>query len=188
MKGTEVWIADGSQTVGPYFRIGLQYLVERAPTLVPGAEGTVTIRGRVLDRDGAAVPDALLEFWGANAEGKYGSVASGTDFPAGFYRVPTDGLGAFEVTVQRPGVSAAGDGRSQAPHFLVLVFMRGLLRHLLTRVYFAGDESNASDPVLQGTPDERRGTLLAQPVVPGSTLMEWNLVLQGADETVFFAW
>jgi protocatechuate 3,4-dioxygenase alpha subunit len=72
---------------------------------------------------------------------------------------------------------------AQAPHLVVAVFMRGLLSHLLTRVYFPDEPRNASDPVLQLVPADRRATLIAMPSAEG---LEWNVILQGDNETVFF--
>src|ERR1700691_1160846 len=96
-------ITAGSQTVGPYFRIGLEYLLERTPALTLAAPGTIEITGRVLDRDGAPVPDAMLEFW-TPPEGadKPGVDPEAVVCPAGFRRVPTDGDGKFSVVVLRP--------------------------------------------------------------------------------------
>ncbi len=69
---------------------------------------------------------------------------------------------------------------------LVLIFARGLLRHLISRVYFEGEPANESDPVLLAVPTERRRTLIARR--DGPNKFHWDVVLQGADETVFFAW
>ena len=63
MKENPPFIPDGSQTVGPYFRIGLEYLMDREPKLKPEEPDVVEIAGRVLDANGAPVPDAMLEFW-----------------------------------------------------------------------------------------------------------------------------
>ena len=71
----------------------------------------------------------------------------------------------------------------QAPHLLVAVFMRGLLIHLVTRIYFPDDADNASDPVLNLVPAARRPTLIAK---PSGDALEWNVILQGENETVFF--
>ena len=71
---------------------------------------------------------------------------------------------------------------------LVLVFARGLLRHLITRVYFDGESANASDPVLLTIPVERQGTLVVRQSAADAIVFEWNVILQGEKETVFFAW
>ena len=101
-----------------------------------GAAGNLAIRGRVLDRDGAPVPDAMLEFW--NGGTTRDSAASQDGFPDGFRRTATDEDGTFSVVMRRPSEVELEDRRMQAPHMLVLVFMRGLLRHLISRVYFEG--------------------------------------------------
>ena len=182
MSGS-VPIPAGSQTVGPYFRIGLEYLMERTPSLPLDAAGTIEIRGRVLDRDGAPVPDAMLEFWSpAKVVDKAGA------FPAGFMRVMTDGDGRYSVVMERPTRVPPGDERAHAPHTLVLVFARGLLRHLISRVYFADEQANEGDPVLMAIPPERRATLIAQRDEGRVNLYRWDVILQGTGETVFFAW
>jgi protocatechuate 3,4-dioxygenase alpha subunit len=181
MSGS-VPVPAGSQTVGPYFRIGLEYLLERTPALTLDTPGTIEITGRVLDRDGAPVPDAMLEFW-SPAKG-----AEAVVFPAGFRRVPTDGDGKFSVVVLRPTTVPLDDKRVQAPHMLVLVFARGLMRHLISRVYFADEPANDGDPVLTSISEERRATLIAQPDRGQANLYKWDVVLQGTGETVFFAW
>lgn len=176
-----------SQTVGPYFRIGLDWLIQRAPA--EKAEGEICIRGKMIDRDGAPVPDGMLEFWEIADTGD-GSSASNTEgqCPQGFRRVATGVDGSFSLSIQPPSFVPLADGRLQAPHLLVLVFARGLLRHLLTRVYLAGSEANESDPVLQRVPQERRQTLIAKPDDSETGSYRWNIVLQGDEETVFFAW
>lgn len=179
----------GSQTVGPYFTIGLQYLLER--TLVPAVDAhhTIEIRGRVVDRDGAAVPDAMLEFWCAATVGD-GSDSDGklSGLPVGFRRAMTDDEGRYSVVIERPAPADIGNGRTQAPHILVLVFARGLMRHLLTRVYLGDENGNARDMVLLNVLEERRRTLIARPDDSRAGVYWWDVVLQGKDETVFFVW
>jgi protocatechuate 3,4-dioxygenase alpha subunit len=178
-----------SQTVGPYLHIGLTWLVTDNLAL-PGVTGEpVTIRGRVTDADGAPVDDALIEIWQANAHGRYAHPDDMRELPlepafTGFGRVPTDAEGAFRFTTIKPGGVPAADGRMQAPHVNVTIFTRGLLKALRTRIYFPGDAGNARDPVLERVPAERRATLIA--VARGAGVLEWNVSLQGAAETVFF--
>ncbi len=182
-------ISSGSQTVGPFFRIGLEHLcAQDAPAWGEGAQ-IVRVRGRVLDGEGAPVPDALLEVWHADAEGQYGAgepMQSGRS--ACFTRASTDDDGGFCFALARPGAIDCGTGEKQAPHVAVLVFARGLLRHLMTRMYFPGEPSNAEDPVLRLVPEDRRGTLIAREDPQRRGELEWNVVLQGNEETVFFAW
>lgn len=181
--------ATASQTVGPYFAIGLDHLLRHdlVPAGVPGRR--VTISGRVLDGDGAPVNDALIELWQANADGKYAHPDDRQDQPAdprfpGFGRVATDVVGAFRFSTIVPGRVPGPGGALQAPHIVVGIFMRGLLKRLVTRIYFADEPTNAADPILALVPAERRDTLLARAATDGG--LTWNVILQGADETVFF--
>jgi protocatechuate 3,4-dioxygenase alpha subunit len=171
-----------SQTVGPFFHIGLAHLcrADFAPASTTGER--VTVHGRILDGDGAPVEDALIEVWQADASGRYSRVAHATPF-FGFGRVASDSNGVFRFSTIKPGRIVDGTGRAQAPHLAVTVFMRGLLKHLVTRMYFPDDENNANDPVLALVPAERRVTLIAERM---ETDLEWNIALQGKDETVFF--
>src|SRR5579859_2765430 len=146
-------IPASSQTVGPFFRIGFDYLAEQAPA--PDGSGSIEIHGQVLDRDGAPVPDAILEFWSPNVTARTSSAAAQeTGFPDGFRRAATNMEGRFSVVMGRPAEVAFDDERIQAPHMLVLVFARGLLRHLISRVYFDGDPGIVTDPVLLEVPVE----------------------------------
>ena len=178
-----------SQTVGPFLRIGLDWLnTADIGADVPGER--VIIEGRVLDADGEPVPDALLEFWQADTEGAYGDAEQRTGATPGsfrgFGRVPTDDRGGFRVTTVKPGRVRAPDGTLQAPHIVVTIFMRGLLRHLVSRIYFPDEATNADDMVLKLVPPERRRTLIARRAEAGEARLTWNVVLQGGDETVFF--
>lgn len=184
--------ATAAQTVGPYFHIGLTTLQGTHGGAGSGAEGQrVAIRGRVLDGDGRPVPDALIEIWQANAHGKYAHPEDRQDKPldptfTGFARLTTDATGAFHLSTIKPG-RVPGPGQTvQAPHLVVAVLMRGLLKHLVTRLYFPDEASNAGDPVLQLVPADRRASLVARRAPESDTVLEWNVLLQGEDETVFF--
>lgn len=181
-------VATPSQTVGPYFSIGLTplYRADLAPAGVVGER--IAIAGRVLDADGAPVNDALIEIWQADAQGCYrhpeDGRATADDGFTGFGRVATDPQGAFAFTTIRPGRVPAPDGRLQAPHLVAGVFLRGLLVRLATRIYFEGDPANADDPVLALVPAARRHTLMARGG-DGVAALRWDVILQGSDETVF---
>ena len=178
-----------SQTVGPFIAISVEPVcIENiAPAGVGGER--ITLRGRVRDGDGKPVNDALVETWQANAHGRYAHPEDAQDKPLeeiirGLGRVLTDNDGGFRLTTIKPGRVAGPAGKWQAPHLVVIIFMRGLLKHLVTRVYFPDDAANADDPVLGLVPVARRATLIAKKAAPG--VLEWNINLQGADETVFF--
>ncbi|MGB7844987.1 MAG: protocatechuate 3,4-dioxygenase subunit alpha [Candidatus Acidiferrum sp.] len=183
--------ATTSQTVGPYFLIGLQWLIvdNLAGTAVSGQR--VEIAGRVLDADGQGVPDAMLELWQANAHGRYAHPEDKQEKPVepgfqGFGRIPTAEDGIFHFTTIKPGRVPGPDGKLQAPHIVVSVFMRGLLLRLVTRIYFPDDPANSEDFALSLVEPSRRGTLIARKSDKRHDLLEWNVVLQGPDETVFF--
>lgn len=175
-----------SQTVGPYLAIGLPW--PDGPYVVPrGTPDAIWIRGRVLDGDGVPVPDALVETWQADPDGRFAHPAddggNGTVF-RGFGRCPTDDGGRWGVLTLRPGIVADAEGRAQAPHLDVTVLARGLLTRLVTRIYL-GDEAaaNAADGVLGSVDATRRATLLATPTDDGYA---FDIRLQGEHETVFF--
>ena len=162
-----------SQTVGPYLHIGLDWL---ASGVVVGTRGELTISGTVRDGAGAPVNDALLETWQADAHGRYGTRHG--DLPYGFGRVATDADGRYALRTDLPG---ATDGA--APMLVVTLFMRGLLRPLVTQLYLPRQAANDIDPTLCAVPPARRATLVASG--EGSEL-RWDIHLQGAHETVFF--
>lgn len=182
-------LATASQTVGPFFHIGMEksYVSDLAKSVKGGEK--VSIQGRVLDGDGKPVNDALIEIWQADAEGKYPRPDDVQNQPPdpgfkGFGRVATSDNGEFRFFTIRPGRVPGSGGALQAPHLVVVVFMRGLLKHLVTRMYFPGEAGNDNDAVLALVPKERRATLVAKP--SGDGALEWNVILQGHGETVFF--
>jgi len=179
-----------SQTVGPFFSIGLEHL-NRSDLSVGTTGERITIQGKVIDGDSKPVPDAILEIWQADASGQYHypehSTAPGEATPFfGFGRIPTDDQGRFSFITIKPGPVHGLDGKPQAPHLQISVFMRGLLKQLVTRLYFPGEPLNVSDPVLQIVPESRRETLIARQASPNQNTLEWNVCLQGQNETVFF--
>ena len=169
-----------SQTCGPYLSIGL--LRDLAPAELVHAEdpGAIRIRGRLLDGMGDGVPDGMVEIWQASAEGAYGSVGF-----AGFGRTGTAPDGAFAFVTVKPGPVAWPVGGLQAPHLAVGVFARGLLKRLVTRLYFPDEAAaNDADPVLGALSPARRESLVAVPEDGG---LRFDIHLQGPRETTFFA-
>lgn len=180
-----------SQTVGPFFSIGLTRM-KHDDLVSAGTSGErVIIEGRVLDGDGKPVPDAIIEIWQANSHGKYAHPEDQQDKPvepsfSGYGRIPTDDEGKFRFTTIKPGPVPDLDGKLQAPHIVVSVFARGLLRRLVTRIYFPDEPANATDFVLNLVEASRRETLIAKKITGVSGKLEWNVILQGPNETVFF--
>jgi protocatechuate 3,4-dioxygenase, alpha subunit len=178
------------QTVGPFFHPCMLRADAPANVLVrPETAGErIRIEGRVLDGAGDVVPDALVEIWQANAHGRYRHPLDRGPAPldpafTGFGRCGTDEYGRFWFETVRPA-AVPFDARSlQAPHILVTAFARGLLDHLVTRIYFPDEPANAGDAVLGRVPESRRPSLIAAQTGPGQ--YRFDVILQGARETPF---
>lgn len=180
-----------SQTVGPFFSFALLDAI--GPELVPpDAPGAIRIVGAVLDGAGEPVPDAMVEIWQANAAGRYAhSGDSRVELEldegfTGFGRSGTEDGGRFAFSTVKPGVVPGVDGTPQAPHIDVSVFARGLLKRLVTRIYFPDEsDANAGDPLLSSIEDpDERATLIA---VPDGDALRFDIRLQGERQTVFLA-
>jgi len=201
------------QTVGPFFHYALPWKggadllgasdLGARPDLFPPAHDllhattprppiageAIEIRGHVLDAAGAPVIDAMIEIWQANATGRYASPADPrTDLPLtegfrGFGRSATSATGEYVFKTIRPGRVPGPGNTLQAPHIAIGVFGRGLLKRLITRLYFAGDPANTDDPILDLVPPPRRHTLIAH---QANGHWQFDIHLQGKSETVFF--
>jgi protocatechuate 3,4-dioxygenase alpha subunit len=184
-----------SQTVGPFFKYGLtpggQYEWNDAFTgnlVTPDASGErIRVEGRVFDGEGQPVPDAMLEIWQADSQGRFADPQDARALPntnfRGVGRVGTDANGTYVFDTVKPGAVPDPDGKPQAPHLLLAVFARGMLRHLYTRIYFGDEKGNASDPVLALVPSDRHATIVA---MREGGVYKLDLRLQGEGETVFF--
>lgn len=191
-----------SQTIGPFFHYGLTALESIYPftqiagncLVSPQTTGErIRLTGRVFDGKNVVVDDALIEIWQANAAGRYrhpndgraGGVESNHDF-SGFGRCSTGSQedGRFSFDTIKPGSGQAG----QAPFIAVTIFMRGLLNHVYTRVYFDDEtDANATDPVFRMVEAERQSTLLARRHDTSDGVeYVFDIHMQGAQETVFF--
>ena len=179
-----------SQTIGPFFSL----LLPLGSNQLVGSDhpGAVTVEGTVFDGAGSPVGDALIETWQANADGHYNhpgdtNYENGTGSFGGFGRCVTDEHGSFSFVTIKPGRVAGNDARMQAPHIVVTVFARGLLRRLVTRIYFPDESTaNAGDPLLTSILEEGiRATLIAEPM--GAHRLRFDIHLRGEKETAFFA-
>lgn len=173
MSTSGALIATPSQTVGPFFSFGLT-TNHRLGRLVPAGVSVdcITLKIRIVSGDGEPVPDSMIELW-----------HRGPDDTFLFGRLGTDetGSAAFDTVWPRTGSSESGD----AAHWNLCIFMRGLLRHVYTRVYRPGPALSA-DPVLLLVPEHRRGTLVAKPSGDSPDTWLFDVRLQGDQETVFF--
>jgi len=181
-----------SQTVGPFFRPALIRSGQESMVTSKTRGERITIEGQVLDGDAAGVCDAMIELWQANADGRYDHPDDAQEKLLdanfhGFGRAATDERGCFRFYTIKPG-SVPGPGNLlQAPHINVSIFARGLLKRLVTRIYFPDEPLNATDAALNTVAAERRSTLVARnenAERPG--MLRFDIVLQGENETVFF--
>jgi protocatechuate 3,4-dioxygenase alpha subunit len=180
-----------SQTVGPFFAIGLGDAVKAA--LVDSSDpDAVRITGVLLDGEGEPVGDAMVEIWQANRAGRYAHpedtreeipLEDGFD---GFGRCATDSEGRYELLTVKPGGVPAPGGIPQAPHIEVSVFARGLLKRLVTRIYFPDEaDANEADPLLSSIEDAAARAALVAVADDGG--LRFDINLQGDRETTFFA-
>jgi protocatechuate 3,4-dioxygenase alpha subunit len=196
-----------SQTVGPFFAYGLTPEGRGAwkpndvyrwketvgdDLVTPDASGErIRIEGRVLDGDGVGINDAMIEIWQADAQGRYAHPRDRRALPnatfKGHGRSATDKEGRFGFATIKPGAVPGPNGAMQAPHILVCIFSRGMLRQVYTRLYFSDEAANASDPILALVPRERRETLVARRgTQDGQPVYRFDIRVQGEAETVFF--
>jgi len=196
-----------SQTVGPFFAYGLtpKGRCEWDPNgsyswketvgdnlITPDAAGQkIRIEGRITDGDGMAINDAMIEIWQADAQGRYAHARGEQPRPnakfTGFGRSATDETGVFGFDTIKPGAVPGPNGKPQAPHIIVCIFSRGMLRQIYTRLYFSDEPANATDQILTLVPADRRGTLIAHKD-PGLDVpvYRFDIRVQGDNETVFF--
>jgi len=153
-------VPTGSQTVGPFFSIGLAPLCQQKAQQSSAPDGTITIQGQIFDGEKTPIPDAVFEFW-SNTE---------------FARIATNEDGSFSALLKRP---------ANIRYFDVLIFMRGLMRPVLTRLYFGEAKNLSQETELLRVPTERRSTLLARPGTTNRDFL-WDVYMQGEHETVFF--
>jgi protocatechuate 3,4-dioxygenase alpha subunit len=196
-----------SQTVGPFFAYGLAphnrcdwkpnpgydwKETVGADLVTPDATGQrIRIEGSMLDGDGKPINDAMIEIWQADAQGRYAHARGEKPRPnakfTGFGRSATDKAGVYSFDTVKPGVVPGPDGKPQAPHIVVCIFSRGMLRQIYTRIYFADEAANDADPILMLVPGERRGTLIAHKAIRGELpVYRFDIRVQGENETVFF--
>lgn len=169
------------QTVGPFFAYGLEY-PKQHEVAFPHSPGAIVLSGSVLDGAGAPIPDALVEIFGADADGSVprarGAFRRDDHTFTGFGRAFTNDEGHYEFWTREPGGTAA--------FFAAIVFARGLPNKLHTRIYVPGDDAAlAADPLLSSLDADERASLVATRTPDGH--LHHDIRLQGEKETVFLA-
>ncbi len=178
--------ATPSQTIGPFFRFGTEWIAGE-DVVDEGYTGAIVLEGSVYDGAGNPVPDAMVELWQSDENGKFPPDTSKSWM--GFARRLSDGNGNYSIRTVKPGAVAASSGELQAPHIFMVVFARGLLKPVFTRIYFADETiANASDAVLNAIDDSiARSTLFAS--VKSEGIYQFDVRLQDSEkgpETQFF--
>ena len=162
-----------SQTIGPFSHEAWRWACAASDAVAAGPN-TISIAGTIRDGAGEAIDDAMIEAWSpASAEAEAALALPG------FRRTPSDLAGRFHFTLTRPGVPNAGE-----PVMFATVFARGLVLHQFSAVFLEDDAGLARSEILQQVPEARRTTLIARKTGPSA--YEWDIHMQGADETVFF--
>jgi protocatechuate 3,4-dioxygenase alpha subunit len=182
-----------SQTIGPFFHRALLHEGWNDLAARGLADERFAIEGRIVDGDGTPVGDAMIEVWQANAAGRYDHPEDRHEHKLldpnfhGFGRTASGPDGCFRLRTIKPGPVPGIDGAPQAPHINVSIFARGLLKRLVTRIYFPDEPLNATDPLLNALPAARRATLIARVAsgVAAERVLHFDIVLQGDNETVF---
>ncbi|MCA8927229.1 MAG: protocatechuate 3,4-dioxygenase subunit alpha [Alphaproteobacteria bacterium] len=175
-----------AQTLGPFYNYAFLRAGEHDLTRGGQHGPAITVTGKLYDGEGAARRDFLMEWWQADASGQY---ATGADAAfRGFGRCITRPDGSFTFVTVKPGAvpfdAEPGGNRWQAPHAALGIFGPGLMRRIVTRVYFA-DEDNSACPVLSLVPEARRGRLIA--VKESEASYRLDIRMNGEGETPFFA-
>jgi protocatechuate 3,4-dioxygenase alpha subunit len=182
-----------SQTVGPFYAIGLTRQAMNVMATESTQGGRIHIEGQVFDGDGAAIPDVMVEIWQANTYGRYNHPDDKQEKPldptfTGWGRSGTDDKCFYSFDTIKPGSVPGNDDSVQAPHINVTIFARGMLVHAFTRIYFSDEPANANDPVLSSIKNKkRRATLIAsRGERDDKVVYRFDIRLQGDNETVFF--
>ena len=175
-------LASPGQTVGPFFAFGLDY-AKKHEVAFPHSPGSIVLGGTVYDGAGAPIPDAVIEIFGADADGSVprarGAFRRDDHSFTGFGRASTTDDGHYEFWTRNPG---SVDG--EAPFFAAIVFARGLPDKLHTRIYLPEDAAAlAADPLLSDLSEDERATLVATRTPEG--YLHHDIRLQGEKETVF---
>ena len=171
-----------SQTIGPFFHVGLKW-DEGNKVAFDSVGEKVILTGIVYDGSGAPIADALVETWQADAAGKVPGIGAGAK-PCGYSRAATGSDGRFTIETLMPGACSGPSGEKYAPQLHATIFARGLLKAVRTRVFLAAAEAIKGDPLARAA-GPRAVTLIAARDAKDASVWHWDVRLQGKDETAF---
>ena len=171
-----------SQTIGPFFHVGLKW-EDGEKVAFQAAGQRIVLTGRVYDGADSAVTDALIETWQAGPDGKVPTALADAK-ASGYSRVATDEEGRYTIETLMPGPCAGTGGEKYPPQIHVTIFARGLLKALRTRVFLAAPEAVSGDPLARAA-GARVATLVASRDPKETSTWHWDVRLQGKDETAF---
>jgi protocatechuate 3,4-dioxygenase beta subunit len=156
----------------------------------------IVVHGRLLDGDGHAVPDSLIEVWQANAAGRYAHAVDRWPAPldpnfTGAGRVVTDNDGRYRFTTIRPGAYPwrNHDNAWRPAHVHFSVFGQAFPQRLVTQMYFPDDPLFYQDPIFNSVPDPRARVRLISAYDHDATTDHWalgfrfDIVLRGREHT-----
>ena len=193
-----------SEQTGPVFGHNMLGALDNDLILNYAAEGEMAIgqriivHGRVLAQNGRGVPGVLLEFWQANAGGRYRHKKEGYLAPldpnfGGCGRTVTDANGGYSLRTVKPGAypwpNGVNDWRPAHIHFSV--FGQGFAQRLITQMYFEGDPLIWKCPIVQTIPSRAAVEQLIAPLDMDNTVpmdaraYKFDIVLRGRRSTMF---
>lgn len=190
--------AAANLTTGPFFPP--QFLDPGCDDLTQFDGGRATGRrilltGRVLEEGLGATVNTIVEIWQADANGifrhpadpRYAAIDRGF---SGWGRAFTDTAGQYRLTTVLPGSYASDSGAPRCAHANVMILASGILRPLVTTVFFGDPAGPHDDPVVQCVDAARRARLFAarDPASDrdGLEAYRFDIVLKGDGETPFF--
>jgi protocatechuate 3,4-dioxygenase beta subunit len=157
----------------------------------------IIVAGRVLDEQGRAVPDTVMEIWQANAAGRYIHAKDQWDAPhdpnfTGAGRVVTDAEGHYRFVTVRPGAYPWGNHKNawRPAHIHLSLLGPAFATRLVTQLYFPDDPLIEIDPIANAVPMPYRQRLVAR-LDMDVTEANWALgyrfdvVLKGREQTQF---
>ncbi|MCF8511745.1 MAG: protocatechuate 3,4-dioxygenase subunit beta [Rhodobacteraceae bacterium] len=158
----------------------------------------IIVHGRVLDENGRAVPNTLVEIWQANAGGRYRHKKDSYLAPidpnfGGCGRTLTDENGYYFFRTVKPGAYPWRNwvNNWRPAHIHVSVFGAAFAQRLITQMYFEGDPLIAKCPIVQTLPDPKAveqliALLDMNAAIPLDSLAyKFDIVLRGRRSTLF---